>query len=159
MDADEQKAVIRKLAQARLLQFSDAQGRVQDLVADTARWIMAGLITINGGASLAVMSLLQVTVYGKTTAAGCFCAGIFLALVSGYTTILGGLSVLPTLVGMGLEWEGYEIIGEINHEQARNYVTRLKSKLIPWTVASHTLGIFSVAAFVFGVIQVGLNLK
>ena len=67
--------------------------------------------------------------------------------------------MLPILGNMGLDWEGYAIIGKINHERAQNYVSQLKSKLMPWVFASHGLGILSVGAFVFGAFQVGLNLK
>ena len=159
MGEEDEKAPIKQLADAVLPQLIDALGHMQDEAGATGRWIMASLVTINGGAALALLSAPSVTLYTKITAGRCFITGVVFALLLGYGTLLAILKLTPKIAELINCWRSTTIIDTYDDAKVQDAAASLLVLNKRWMWITHAMGLVSLIAFVAGAWQIGINLK
>jgi hypothetical protein len=159
MESAEVKTARRKIAEARVADIAEAVGRIQDIVAENARWIMASMITINGGAAVAVASSNNILPLGKYSAILYFSAGIFSSLISSYCNILGGTFTIGPMVESKVHWEVFAITSDIDQEQVKNDQKRVVRRAAPWVIFAHLFGLAAASTFMLGALQIAKSIK
>lgn len=160
--SDEYPKFIRQIAQLNLHNVFESRTRLLDESSATFRWILASLLTINGGALIALLSSDNVVIEGKIVAGRYFCAGIFFAFFLAYMTSLSSVAALKPLMNLADFWIGALKTGELDEgdaQQLRELQTSMKSAVRPYSFASHVSGWLSVLCCLLGALMAGPHLK
>lgn len=161
-NSDESPNFIRQVAQLNLHNVFESRTRLLDENSATFRWILASLLTINGGAVVALLSSDHIEVTGKIVSGRYFCGGIFFAFFLAYMTSLSSVAALTPLMKLADFWIDALKVGELDESDAQRLKvlqTSMKSAVRPYSIASHISGWLSVVCCLFGAFMAGPYLK
>ncbi len=160
--SDEYPDSIRQIAQLNLYNVFESRTRLLDENSATFRWILASLLTINGGALIALLSSYHIDIAGKIISGRYFCAGIFFAFFLAYITSLSSVAALNPLMSLADFWISALKTGELDEDDAqqlKELQTSMKSAVRPYSIASHVSGWLSVLGCLLGAFMAGPYLK
>lgn len=159
---DDDRAFVRQISQLNLQNIFESRARCLDENSATFRWILASLLTINGGACVALLSSDHIEVAGKIISGRYFCGGILFAFLLAYMTSLSSASVIKPLMNLGDFWIEAFKSGEVDADgvqQLEKLQTSVRMAVRPYSIASHISGWLSVVCCLFGAFMAGPHLK
>ena len=150
---------IRRLAEVNLNVILSLQNRLLDENSSAFRWILASLLTINGGAAIGSISTEFVTIQGKFCGGVAFSSGIFFALMLAYVTTFSVKATTQPLVALIDLWTTAAITGEVDPSDLEAKQAEVRSSVKPWSLISHLFGWLSFFSFAIGLAIIGTELK
>lgn len=150
---------IRRLAAVNLNVILSLQNRLLDENSAASRWILASLLSINGGAAIAGISSNFVTLNGKFCGGVAFVFGIFFALILAYATTFSVKATTQPLVDLIDFWTTAAITGEVDRSDLSNKQQAVRSSVKPWSLICHLSGWLSLVSFTMGLAIIGKELQ
>lgn len=159
MDNGKDQQAIRRASEINFESVIGARNRILDEVSSSSRWILATLVTVNGGAAAAIISTDKISRDAKLWSGGIASLGVIFAVLLGYSMILSAQRILPLLNELAGTWMQGVVSGHLNAMELTQRENGLQKAIRPWQIAAHVFGWLSLAAFVISVIVLGYNLK
>ncbi len=150
---------VRKVAEINLSIVLESKKQLTDMHGAAFRWILATLVTINGGGAIGIVGTDKISYYGKISGGSCFCTGVFFALMLAYANMIAIQKLLKPTMSILDFWAIALVSGHYDENDISNRQGSLQMQTAPWTIASHVLGWVSVVFFLAGVVQIGINLN
>ena len=149
---------LKRVAGLNLASAIEAKKHAFAEYAQSLRWLLASLLTINGGGALAMLSAVSLESFGRKTAGALFLIGMLSALLFGHLTMK---SILKTVspIGKAIEfWQKASHTGEVDASIASDVDELLKGAERPVFWAGF-FGWVSAISFSIGAIAIGWNVE
>ncbi|GGB88112.1 hypothetical protein GCM10011494_03020 [Novosphingobium endophyticum] len=160
MDGDDQeRALIRRVAEVEFSNSLALQARLLDENGATFRWLLASLLAVNGGSAVAILTAEKISGKAMILGGGAFSIGVFFALLLAFFTMKSTERMVAPLGTLSGFWLAAIESGDIDLKALAKAKLKMQKQLKPTKCASNFCGWASAMFFIAGVVAIGFNLK
>lgn len=157
-ETDETKALAREVGQRSVAQLEAGLTRMASEVGATGRWILASLVTLNGGGVIAMATGHDVlSRETMSSATSLFVIGASLAVISALASLIGAQFLAPLLGRASVNWSRVAQTGD-NIEEANEATKRFVRAGRINSIAPIALGFLSLVLFIGGALTLASGL-
>jgi len=154
--ASPEHRILTHLAENELINIQQARAQIISQEADFAKWMIASLLALNGGAVLATWSSEQILPSWRAAASVIYVIGIMAALSVSHFIYLANRGILQSLQ----EWEAYWLFvaetGEHEHVRRGRLDTNFQTAFAK-TAKTQWAGMLSAVSFLIGCVVAAIG--
>jgi len=147
---DNQELIVLREIMSKAIQNSTLTSeKILENASQISRWILASLVTINGGGAIAVGSASRIPTEAASHAIGAFVIGIILAVLSGLSGASAASKQAAPVANLAAHYIESHIKGQLTVE-AQLASEKLIKRAAWFTRLTTTVGLLSLGAFAWG---------